>query len=140
MFNECLTVSEDWEMFVRLAEKYPVHAINEPLMYYRFKTNGRHYKGSDDFVKTNIEILKQLYQRQGLPVDGSSQFKKAVAKIYLQGGLQKLKYRSTSQAKALLFHPACAPLKFQPQVILAKCACFLPKVLLKLAYRVYCKM
>lgn len=41
-FNETQRAAEDWDLWLRLASRYPFAALDEPLVYYRRLTSGLH--------------------------------------------------------------------------------------------------
>jgi len=140
LFNEHLKVSEDWDLFVRLAEKYPVHAINEPLMYYRVNNAGRHFVNREDYVEVNTKILKDAYERQGLLPERTDKFNLAVAVIYERAGIQRLNAGRNKEAREFLFHPKTKPLAFHFRLICLRTFSFLPNTFYQLALWVYDKV
>jgi len=54
LFNESMRVSEDWELWLRIAEKYKIDCIKEPLVDYYFHQNNLH---------KNIKLLEEGYQK-----------------------------------------------------------------------------
>ncbi|GET35675.1 glycosyltransferase family 2 protein [Microseira wollei] len=72
-FNSRLSWSEDWEMWVRIAAKYPVWYEVEPLAIYRMHSNsssGRHMRTGENMrdVRRAIEIFQSY-----LPQTNASQ-------------------------------------------------------------------
>jgi glycosyltransferase involved in cell wall biosynthesis len=62
-FDHRLRCSEDWEMWVRIASKYPIWYEVEPLAAYRMHTNsntGRHIRSGEDmrYTRKAISIFK----------------------------------------------------------------------------------
>ena len=61
-FDPRLICSEDWEMWVRIAARYPIWYEVEPLALYRMHANsntGRHFRSADDirYTRRAIEIF-----------------------------------------------------------------------------------
>ncbi len=139
LFNENLTVSEDWDLFVRMAERFPsgIKAVNEPLMIYRVNNAGRHFVNRGDYLRVNIKILEDMYKRQGLLSSRSKTFNEAVAAIYQRAGIQRLNAEENTAAREFLFHPKCKPLNFQLRMIALRILSFLPNIFYKLALKLY---
>jgi glycosyltransferase involved in cell wall biosynthesis len=58
-FDDRLRCSEDWEMWVRIASRYPVWYETEPLALYRMHANsntGRHVRTAEDISYTRAAI------------------------------------------------------------------------------------
>jgi hypothetical protein len=58
-FDDRLRCSEDWEMWVRIAARYPVWYEKEPLALYRMHANsntGRHVRTAEDIRYTREAI------------------------------------------------------------------------------------
>lgn len=58
-FDDRLRCSEDWEMWVRIASRYPVWYETEPLALYRMHANsntGRHIGTAEDISYTRAAI------------------------------------------------------------------------------------
>lgn len=126
LFDEALDVSEDWDLFVRVAEKYSVHAIDEPLMIYRVNNNGRHIINRKDYVEVNVRILKNMYTRQNLLPGRINDFNRAVAAIYERAGIQRLNAGFNKEARAFLFHPKTYPISWQLRMICLRILSLLP--------------
>ena len=137
LFNETLKVSEDWDLFVRVAEKYPVNAIDEPLMYYRVNNAGRHFVNRDDYVDVNTKILTDMYSRQNLLPARSRDLAAAIAAVYERAGIQRLNAGFNKEARALLFHPKAKPLAFKFRMICIRILSFLPNIFYKTALKIY---
>jgi len=133
LFNEQLDVSEDWDLFARVAEKYPVHAINKPLMYYRINPSGRHFMNRKDDVQVNVSTLEGMYKRQGLFPSRVKDYNKAVALIYQRAGIHRMNNGVNREARKYLFHPKAAPLQFQFRMVCVRILSFLPSKFYKLA-------
>jgi len=139
LFDESLKVSEDWDLFVRMAEKYRngVKAINESLMVYRVNNKGRHFVNRANYVEVNVAILGGMYQRQGLMESQAAAFARAVAMIYQRAGIQRLNAGHNREARRFLFHPQCRPLNFQFRMMGLRILSFLPTIFYKTALRIY---
>ena len=137
LFNENLRVSEDWDLFVRVAEKYPVHAINEPLMYYRVNNAGRHFVNREDYVEVNTQILTAMYQRQKLLPAKRKDLDTAVATVYERAGIQRLNAGLNKEARLFLFHARAKPLASRLRMMCLRTLSFLPNVFYKMALWVF---
>jgi len=126
MFDDMLEVSEDWDLFVRVAEKYPIHAINEPLMFYRINNSGRHFLNRKGYIDVNVKILKGLYERQGLLPEQQKDFDRAVAFIYQKAGIQAMNAGLNKEARSYLFHPKSKALGSQFRMIILRSLSILP--------------
>jgi len=136
LFNGDLEVGEDWDLFVRVAEKYPVRAIDEPLIYYRLNNNGRHFHHRKEYVRVSIKILTDLYHRQGLLPTRQREFDRAVAVIHQKAGIQSLNAGLPSEARKYFYHPKCAPLRWQFKMIGLKFFSLLPSRCYDIALRI----
>jgi len=140
LFNESLRVSEDWDLFVRVAERHPVHVIYEPLMYYRINNAGRHFVNRDDYVKVSTNILKNMYQRQGLLPEQEKQLDLAIAMVYERAGIQRLNADKNKEAREFLFHPKAKPKGFHLRLISLRILSYLPNIFYKTALWIYDKL
>ena len=64
-FDDRLRCSEDWEMWVRIAARYPVWYETEPLALYRMHANsntGRHVRTAEDirYTREAIDLFEAL--------------------------------------------------------------------------------
>ncbi len=139
LFNETLGVSEDWDLFVRMAERFPsgVKAISESLMIYRVNNKGRHFVNRRDYVKVNVGILERMYRRQGLLEKRKKDFERAVAMIYQRAGIQRLNACHNREAQEYLFHSKCQPLNFEVRMTGLRVLSFLPPFFYKTAVKIY---
>jgi glycosyltransferase involved in cell wall biosynthesis len=139
LFDESLKVSEDWDLFVRMAERFRhgVKAINESLMIYRVNNKGRHFVNRADYVEVNVKILEGMYQRQGLLETQRPAFERAVAMIYQRAGIQRLNAGHHPEARVFLFHPRCRPLNFQLRMIVLRALSWLPTIFYKTTLKIY---
>ena len=139
LFNESLAVSEDWDFFVRMAEKFPsgITPLNEPLMIYRVNNAGRHFVNRKDYVPVNIKILEDMYKRQGLLPARIETFNRAVAMIYQRAGIQRLNAGRNAEAREFIFHPKCSPLNGDLRMICLRILSLLPNICYKIALRIY---
>ena len=86
-FDSRLVCSEDWEMWVRIASRYPIWYQTEPLAAYRmhFASNtGRHVRNGDDmrFTRMAIEIFKSY-----LPQEKAEEISRKAREIYALSAL-----------------------------------------------------
>ena len=139
LFNEDLRVSEDWDLFVRMAERFRhgVKAINEALMVYRVNNKGRHFVNRFDYIKVNVDILENMYRRQGIFECRRKDFDRAVAVIYQRAGIQRLNASRNDEARQFLFHSKCGPLNLQIRMICLRALSFLPIIFYKTALKIY---
>jgi len=137
LFNETLRVSEDWDLFVRVAEKHPVHAIDTPLMYYRVNNAGRHFVNRDDYVKVNTQILEEMYQRQNLLPARAGDLETAIAVVYERAGIQRLNAGLNKEARRFLFHPRAKPLSQKLRMLGLRALSFLPTIFYKTALWIF---
>lgn len=137
LFNETLRVSEDWDLFVRIAERFEACPINEPLMIYRINNSGRHFVNRDDYVTVNINILQGLYERQNLLPDQQPELDRAVAMVYERAGIQRLNAGLTREAQPFLFHPKVQPLAWRLRTICLRLCSLLPPFFYRIALWCY---
>lgn len=139
LFDERLSVSEDWDLFVRMAEKFPdgVRAINKSLMIYRVNNKGRHFVNRKDYVSVNVQILENMYRRQGLFPAQKNKFDRAVALIYQRAGIQRLNAARNKESREFLFHPQSRPLNWNFRMFCLRVLSFLPNGFYKLALKIF---
>lgn len=67
-FDPGLSVSADWDLWIRLAQAFPVRSLSEPLTRYRL-VPGRRSMGSNVAVleRDTLAILARAFQDGGLP-------------------------------------------------------------------------
>lgn len=71
MFNESLTGSDDWDMWVRMSERCKMAYIDQPLAEYRIhgsNTSFKRGKRLNHYRWTRMVILQNAYHRRGKPV------------------------------------------------------------------------
>ncbi len=136
-FREDLEISEDWDFYVRMAERFKVAAVNKPLSYYRLKSNGHHSKHLDKYVSVNASILLGLYLRQSLLPDRMRDYCLALARIYERVGIQYLNNMNFKNARRALFHPNTLPLRLNVRLLSLRVLSFLPPLFYKLAVWIY---
>lgn len=136
-FNEELEVSEDWDLFCRIAEKYDVCAVNEPLIYYRKRSDGFHYSKLEDYIKVHCAILKQIYDRQGLLPERNDDLRRAIALSYEGVAIQYLNKGCPQRARYYLMHNATRPIRFSLRIMVLRGLSFLPTFLYKAAVKIY---
>jgi glycosyltransferase involved in cell wall biosynthesis len=86
-FDSRLICSEDWEMWVRIAARYPIWYEVEPLAVYRmhlFSNTGRHIRSGDDinYTRQAIEIFKSY-----LPADIANKVSSRAKETYALSAL-----------------------------------------------------
>lgn len=70
VFDEDLGSNYDWDMWLRISEKYPIHCISKPLFKYRVHGENISLTRSNrlDYErKVKILLLEKAYQRRGEP-------------------------------------------------------------------------
>jgi glycosyltransferase involved in cell wall biosynthesis len=87
-FDSRLTCAEDWEMWMRIAARYPIWYEPEPLALYRMHTysnTGRHVRTGEDISYTcrAIEIFKEY-----LPLEIAERVSRQAKETYAQSALQ----------------------------------------------------
>jgi glycosyltransferase involved in cell wall biosynthesis len=68
-FDESLGAAGDWDMCLRLAARYPVAVVKEPLVLYRIHRDAR---SSADVLRQErwcLEVLQRAFQRTSAPAD-----------------------------------------------------------------------
>lgn len=136
-FNEHLAISEDWEFFCRIAESSRVYAVNEPLIYYRRRSDGFHYSKLENYVKVHSEVLKRIYDSQGLLPERSADLDRAIALTYERVGIQYLNKGSPRRARDYLTHRAADPIRFSLRMMVLKGLTFLPVSFYRAAIKIY---
>ncbi len=136
-FNEDLEISEDWDIFCRIAERSDVYAVDEPLIYYRKKSDGFHYSNLENYVKVHSTILKRLYDNQGLLPKRNEDLKRAIALTYERVGIQYLNKGYPQRARYYLTHKDARPIRFSLRMMALKCLSFMPTSIYKAAIKIY---
>jgi len=136
-FSEDLEISEDWDLFCRIAERCAVFAVNEPLIYYRKRSDGFHYSKLEDYIKVHSAILKNIYERQGLLPERSDDLARAVALSYERVGIQYLNKGCPDRARYYLTHSATKPISSSLRIMALRILSFLPASFYKAAVKIY---
>lgn len=136
-FNEDLEISEDWDIFCRLAEMFNVYAVDEPLIYYRKKPNGFHYSNLENYVKVHSAILTRLYNSQGLLPERREDLRRAIALTYERVGIQYLNKGFPRRARYYLTHKDANPIRFSLRMMALKWLSFLPNSVYRSAVKIY---
>jgi len=136
-FNEDLAISEDWDFFCRIGENFRVDAVDEPLIYYRKRSDGFHYTRLDNYVNVHSDILRRSYERQRLLPQRNVDLSRAIALSYERVGIQYLNKGFPRQARYYLTHELTRPIGFSLRTIGLKTLSFLPAPFYKAALRVY---
>jgi glycosyltransferase involved in cell wall biosynthesis len=69
-FDESITGSDDWDMWIRISEKFEMGYISKPLVKYRVHKENISLirpKRLDHWRYTKMRILKKAYERRGRP-------------------------------------------------------------------------
>jgi len=136
-FNEDLSISEDWDFFCRIAVRSQVRVVNEPLIYYRKRSDGFHYTRLENYVNVHSAILKQMYDSEGLLPERRSDLDRAIALSYERVGIQYLNKGYPQRARYYLTHKATRPIRFSLRMIVLRGLSFLPRSFYKAAIKLY---
>jgi len=71
LFDESITGKDDWDMWVRISEKFRMDYINKPLLKYRVhseSTSKVRPKILYYFKNSQLRILEKTYERRGKPL------------------------------------------------------------------------
>ncbi|MFA5181808.1 MAG: glycosyltransferase family 2 protein [Syntrophales bacterium] len=137
LFNANLAISEDCDLFCRIAERYPVYAIDKPLIYYRKRSDGFHYSKLENYIRVHTAILTKLYERQGLLPARNGDLQRALALTYERIGIQYLNKNNPQKARYYLMHPATEPIRFTLRINVLRTLSFLPHLFYRLAIKTY---
>ena len=103
-YREEFNNSEDLDLFLRLAEIGRVHNLREPLLHYRRHPESVNHTRFDNQAKIKTEIVRQAYQRRGLPMPADWKFNQwrpaSHATQYREWGWNALKQRNATAARA----------------------------------------
>ncbi|MBV6625063.1 MAG: glycosyltransferase [Rivularia sp. (in: Bacteria)] len=80
-FDENLTSSEDWELWVRIASRYFIAQIKEPLVYYRQHANNT--TKNWQMLEQDLSSIEQVFQSVPQELSYLKQRTYAYANIYL---------------------------------------------------------
>ncbi len=80
-FNKNLSFSEDWELWVRIASRYPIGLIKEPLVFYRLHANNttRNWQ----MFEKDLSIIEQIFESVPQELSYLKNRTYAYAKIFL---------------------------------------------------------
>ncbi|MDZ8221837.1 MULTISPECIES: glycosyltransferase [unclassified Nostoc] len=62
LFDETLTSCEDYDLWLRIIEKFPVHFLNEPVAFYRLSTNSMS-KNKERMLVNEIRVQEKAFSR-----------------------------------------------------------------------------
>jgi hypothetical protein len=103
-FDRRLVCSEDWEMWVRIAARYPIWYEPEPLAVYRMhdqSNTGRHLRSADDMRYTRLAIdIFQAYLPPPVAGDVSTRARETYALAALDTAYAMLIRRDLPAAAA----------------------------------------
>lgn len=136
-FNEGLSISEDWEFFCRIAAGSKVRVVNEPLIYYRKRSDGFHYTRLENYVKVHSDILRRMYDSQGLLPGRSPDLDRAIALTYERVGIQYLNKGHPKLARYYLAHEATRPIGSGLRMTVLRTLSFLPNYFYRTAIKMY---
>jgi glycosyltransferase involved in cell wall biosynthesis len=130
MFEEGLAVAEDDNLWMRLAMKYGIELIDEPLVLYRItegslsRTRSKVFEG----VKKNIELIEgkypELFHRLGKGV-----INKKYADLYFSEGYHWFANEQHDQAKSYFAKSICYD-PFKLKAYMYYSSCLLPQVII----------
>lgn len=63
------TISEDFDLFIRMAEKYKVANLDETLVDYRVHSNNTSTLNTNTRLANERKIISHMQKRIGLPYD-----------------------------------------------------------------------
>lgn len=88
LFDESLPYYEDYDIFIRIAEKFKIECVSQPLLRYYVDDLGLNYSNNLDRVEQGLEIMRERY------CSGSSDrdVKNLYSRLYLMQGV-KLFYK-----------------------------------------------
>jgi glycosyltransferase involved in cell wall biosynthesis len=82
LFDENLRYAEDWDLWMRIASRFPIKTIHEPLVLVRNHKDS--LIASHDNILSNFYVWLQLIQRNKVTYDmGSIPYRKALSWYYL---------------------------------------------------------
>jgi glycosyltransferase involved in cell wall biosynthesis len=105
-FDINLRSSEDWDMWVRIAARYPCAVIKEPLVYYREDT--KNTKKNWQILEQDLQLLERVFQSVSKELVSLKNRSYGYANINLawkalrNGDRQQARY---FQKQAIAFHP-----------------------------------
>ncbi len=66
LFNENFWIAEDYDLWVRISEKYPIRYINKVLYYYRVASGGGSLTQRDDIQKNHISNIMEIKKQSSI--------------------------------------------------------------------------
>lgn len=112
-FDDGLAVSEDTDLWIRIAQKYEIKCVEKPLLHYRHVANSQ-----SSHALRNIEnqlILAGRLLRQG--VITRSVKNKALCYKYYCAAISSIQSQCISEARRYVLHScSCAPFYFMSRV------------------------
>ena len=68
LFNEDFWIAEDYDMWVRVSEKYPIKYIHKTLYYYRVVSGGGSLTQRDDIQKNHIDNILKIKRESSIRI------------------------------------------------------------------------
>ncbi|MFH1846067.1 MAG: glycosyltransferase [Candidatus Omnitrophota bacterium] len=96
LFDENIFIPADWDMWLRLSEKYKAGYINEPLTLYR-KSSGYVFKNLEQTKKEGLIVLDKAFKRN--PDLDKDLKNRAVSNIHFYHAIGHLKVNDLEEAR-----------------------------------------
>ncbi len=124
-FDRRLVCTEDWEMWIRIASRYPIWYEVEPLALYRMHTDsntGRHLRSGEDarYTRMAIEIFKSY-----LPPTRADELTRRARETYARSTLHSARLMLNRRDHAATFTLIREALQFSHSLDIIRKACLL---------------
>ncbi|MEA5465664.1 glycosyltransferase family 2 protein [Leptothoe sp. PORK10 BA2] len=108
LFDQNLRSAEDWDMWIRIAEKYEFAVIKEPLVRYRIHANSKSHN-LQLHLQGRLKVIEKAFQNS--EIDGTAMKDKAYGLAYLSVAYRALQNYDLDAAhalkeKSLRYYPA----------------------------------
>jgi glycosyltransferase involved in cell wall biosynthesis len=98
LFDESLTASEDWDMWLRFSQRYSILGIEEPLVRYRV-VPGSMSRDPERMIRNRTAVLQKYFAEKKSPGPGKSvDYRRALGKSHLRGVIEHLQAGNERQA------------------------------------------
>lgn len=99
-FDEMLFGTEDWDLWIRIAQAHSIFKVEEPLSFYRYSANGLS-KNRDKHLKEELKVLnKHVLHNHALPTEIRNKAKWVWLKKVFYNHIKEKRYLAGLQAYA----------------------------------------
>ncbi|MBD2291991.1 glycosyltransferase [Anabaena sphaerica FACHB-251] len=112
-FDKDIEGSEDWDLYLRLAAKYPFVCVSAPQILYRVSTNS-FSTNINKMEKSGLKVIKKAFEKA--PKDLQHLKNQSLANLYMYLTLKSLEGYPKPQQSLLALKLLGQTLKYQPSI------------------------